>query len=84
MGGGSLSTQRRPPILRFWLMSFCTDPEKCYLGDVSQIGEFQKRVAFGRLFSGPLFAPQNKSEVRVSSAKRKGKSTSCELRERGF
>lgn len=50
---GSLSTESRPPIPRFWLMSFCINPEKCHLGDVSQIGEFQMRVAFGRLSSGP-------------------------------
>lgn len=56
---GSLSTESRPPIPRFWLMSFCINPEKCHLGDVSQIGEFQMRVAFGRLSSGPLFcAPE--------------------------
>lgn len=50
---GPLSTESRPPIPRFWLMSFCIDPEKRHLGDVSQISEFQKRVAFG-----PLLCPR--------------------------
>lgn len=64
-------------------MSFCTALGKYHLGDVSQVREFQKRVAWSGLSCGPSFVLKDKCAVG-GSVKCRGESTSFELRGCGF